>query len=625
MNFLSFNGDLERFLASLTHEPGVYRMLDAEQTVLYVGKAANLKKRVASYFKQKHLGVKTRALMQQVASVEVSVTRSETEALLLECSLIKSLKPKYNVLMRDDKSYPYLRITKHPVFPRMDVVRAKKKPKDAELFGPYPSTRAVRDTLKIMQKVFKLRNCSDVYFNQRTRPCLQYQIDRCSAPCTAYISKEDYQQSVRDAARFLEGKSQEIIDAIGRRMDAAALNLDFEQAARLRDQIKNLRAIQEQQGMVCAQGDADVIAIEVHPGLACVQWVSIRDGQILGNQSFFPAVPSRTFEISEAFDPDSLRQQVFVAFMSHFYLDAPERIPPLILSNHTLEDRALLESLLSQFRTQPCRIQTVNRGIKKRWIDFACDNLQRAIAEHQSSHTLIQARVEALLAFLNLPGPTLRMACFDISHTQGSDTIASCVVFDENGPDKSQYRRYAIQNITPGDDYAAMAQALTRRFKPNQNHRTSLPDVLIVDGGKGQVKVALEVLQSLEIHGVKLLGIAKGASRKAGWERLILADHERELTLPPDSKALHLIQHIRDEAHRFAITLHRKKRAKTSLDASLVSIEGIGAKRRQALLKRFGGMRELARAPIEEIAKVQGISQQLAIRIHRHFQQFKPV
>ena len=605
--------DLSIFLTNLTTEPGVYRMLGADGTVLYVGKASNLKKRVSSYFNKSDIGVKTRSLVSQIISIDVSVTRSETEALLLESNLIKSLQPKYNVLMRDDKSYPFIHIAAGHDFPRMELMRCKKKPQNGAYFGPYPSVTAVRETLSMIQKVFNIRNCSDAFFSGRTRPCLQYQIKRCSAPCTNYISAADYQRSLADAVRLLQGKSQQILEELEARMNAAVEQLAFEDAARLRDQIKNLRVVQEQQGVVQLRGDADVIVIEARPGFACIQYVTVRDGEIVASQGFFPTVPEQSMDD----DVDTLWQQVFDAFITYFYLDTPERIPAVILTDHSVLDQQALQTILGDLRGKPCQIQTRPRGVKARWLDFALNNLRMAIAEHTTSAAIMTNRYQALCSLLNLPHPITRMECFDISHTQGQATIASCVVFDIKGPSKREYRRFNISGITPGDDYAAMEQAITRRFKRLVREQR-LPDVLIIDGGKGQVTVARRVFAALGVDGVTLLGIAKGPDRKAGWERLILADESREITMPVDSPALHLLQHIRDEAHRFAITAHRQKRQKIGMSSSLNTIDGIGVKRRQALLQRFGGLRDLAKASIEEIAKVPGISHELATRIYQH-------
>jgi excinuclease ABC subunit C len=608
--------DSTQFLANLTTSPGVYRMLNAKGEVLYVGKATNLKKRVSSYFNKPQKNVKTRAMVEQIANIEITATRSETEALLLESSLIKSLMPKYNVLMRDDKSYPYLSISKAHPFPRLSSLRCKKKPTHGIFFGPYPGTMALRETLNLIQKVFKIRNCTDPFFNARLRPCLQYQIKRCSGPCTGYISQETYRQSVEQAISFLEGKSQDILDALAQKMDAAVACLAFEEAAALRDQIKSLRLIQEQQGVVRMEGDADVIVIEARPGFACVLYVTVRDGQVLESSRFFPTVP--TLDFGDVDEQSLLWQQVFMAFISFYYLDNPSLIPSLIVTNQPLEGKENIEALLSARSKKACRILTRPRGIKARWIDLAVNNLQLAVAEHLVSKETIAIRFEALRQLLAIDKPLTNLICFDISHTQGEATIASCVTFNANGPSKRDYRRYNISGITPGDDYAAMEQAITRHFK-RLLELECLPDILIVDGGKGQVSMAARVFEALNITEVLLIGIAKGPERKVGLERIIFADMDRERVLPSDSPALHLLQHIRDESHRFAITAHRKKRHKSSLGSSLDRIEGVGPKRRKALLHRFGGLQDLAKASVEEIAKVTGISESLAMRIFEHF------
>lgn len=617
MNELLKPAELSVFLANLTTDPGVYRMLDAKGTILYVGKASNLKKRVSSYFNKQNAGAKTRSLVSQIVAIEVSITRSETEALLLESSLIKSLRPKYNVLLRDDKSYPYIHVSSNHSFPRMELYRSKKKPRKGEFYGPYPSVAAVRETLNTIQKVFKIRNCSDSYFSGRSRPCLQYQIKRCTAPCTAYISIEEYQQSIKDATRFLQGKSQQIIHELAQRMELAVAGLAFEEAAVLRDQIKSLRLIQEQQAVSHLQGDADVIVIEARPGFACIQCVSVRDGHVLASRGYFPSVPKQTFAEEEN-DKNALWLQIFEAFIAFYYLDVPERIPALIITQDNLSERAALEAILGQLRGKTCQIRTRLRGVKARWLDFALNNLKQSIVDHNASSMTIRLRYQALADLLQRTEVIRRMECFDISHTQGEATIASCVVFDREGPRRTDYRRFNINNITPGDDYAAMEQAIYRRFKRLLEEQ-NLPDLLIIDGGKGQVAVAKRVLAELKIEGVTLIGIAKGPDRKAGWERLILVAESKEISLPQDSAALHLLQHIRDEAHRFAITAHRKKRSREGLDSSLETIEGVGPKRRQALLRRFGGLRELAKASVEELIKVGGISHDLAERIFQHF------
>lgn len=600
-------------LTKLTTDPGVYRMLDANGTVLYIGKATNLKKRVSSYFSKQNVGAKTRSLVSQIVNIEITVTRSETEALLLESSLIKSLRPKYNVLLRDDKSYPYIHLSSNHPFPRMELYRSKKKPQKGIFYGPFPSVAAVRETLGTIQKVFKIRNCSDSFFSARSRPCLQYHIKRCTAPCTNYISAEDYQQSVKDATLFLRGKSQQILNQLAQRMEEAVAKLAFEEAAILRDQIKNLRLIQEQQAVVQLSGDADIIVIEAQPGFACIQCVTIREGHVLASQRFFPQLPKQSFD-----DESSLWQEVFEAFIAFYYLDTPERIPALIITQEMIRNPENFAAMLSELRGKNCKIQIRPRGLKARWLDFALNNLGQAVADHIASSATIKKRYQALAILLDRIEPINRMECFDISHTQGEATVASCVVFDSNGPHRSEYRRFNISNITPGDDYAAMEQAIFRRFKRLQKEQ-NLPDLLIIDGGKGQVGVAKRVFAELGIEGVTLLGIAKGPHRKAGWERLILVAEDKEITLPEDSLALHLLQHIRDEAHRFAITTHRKKRQQAGLDSSLETIPGIGPKKRQALLRRFGGLRDLAKASLEELEKVEGISSELALRVYQHF------
>lgn len=608
----NLSAELSTTLENLPLAPGVYRMRDIDNKVIYVGKATSLKKRVQSYFNQSDQGSKTRALVRQIVSIDVIVTRSETEALLLESQLIKSLRPKYNVLMRDDKSYPYLYVSLKHTYPSLSMVRTKKNPQQKGYFGPYPGVSAVRETLNLIQKAFKLRNCSDGDFATRSRPCLQYQIGRCRAPCVGLISEQAYAQDVYDATQFLLGKSQQLLNELGKRMEEAVAKMAFEEAARLRDQMKHVRLIQEQQGVTLREGDADVIASYVRPGFACVQWVGVRGGQILDNQVFFPTLPKTGLE------QEDLEQAVFEAFIAHYYFDTPARIPALILTNHVVQEQATWEDALRVRRKGRCKIQPNPRGTKVRWVDFACDNLERAVMARYASKVLIEQRYRALEEALSLKAIT-RMVCFDISHTQGQDTVASCVVFDVQGPCKSAYRRLNITGITPGDDYAAMAQAVTRYFKSLLRDDKPLPELAVIDGGKGQVSMAKQALDGLGITHIKILGVAKGPTRKAGLERLVLADDLCEMSWEPASPALHLLQHIRDESHRFAITAHRKKRQKTALSSTLNTIPGIGEKRRHALLQRFGGVQELARASCEEIVKVDGISEKLAMHIYAHF------
>ena len=657
----SISQSLKNILRNLPSEPGVYRMLDSNKVVLYVGKANNLKKRVNSYFSKNQQAVKTRKLVSQIDAVEITITSSETEALLLECNLIKALRPKYNVLMRDDKSYPYIEITNSHNYPSIKSKRSKKRPgSDKDFFGPYPNNFAVRETMNLISKVFKIRTCTDSYFNARSRPCLQYQIGRCSAPCTAYISQKNYQIAVRDTIRFLRGESQQIIFDLQTRMQRAVDNLAFEDAAIIRDQIKNLRYIQEDQAVIKAQGDVDVIVIKVIQNSAYLVLLRIRGGENLGCESFFPSMPEESICASD----DEIWQEIFIAFISFYYLDSPSRIPRQIYTDQKVHVRDSLESMLKEVKGSKCDVKTVMRGQALDYISFATKNLNLAIIKQDRSQQMFQDRLSSLAKFLKMT-VIKRFECFDVSHTQGNETVASCVVFDETGPVKSAYRRYNIKDIQKGDDYAALYNALTRRFsgsirplsKPScrgklrgdserrtrvytQVHEDSstestkqvasadgfgirsikeLPNVLIIDGGKGQVNVALRVLKELHLTDITILGVAKGRTRKVGMERLIIGDSNHEQTLPEDSPAMHLIQYIRDEAHRFAIASHRNKRQKQSLNSGLESIDGIGSKRRQALLRHFGGLREISKASVAELVKVNGISLSLAKIIYQHF------
>jgi excinuclease ABC subunit C len=606
---MTYSQNILNILKHLTAEPGVYRMFDKKGEIIYVGKATNLKKRVKSYFVGQHASPKTQALVEQIDNIEVTVTRSDKEALLLECTLIKSLRPKFNILMRDDKSFPYLLIQQGHQYPKMTVVRLKQAPQKGLYFGPYPNAGSVYATIKLLQSIFKIRNCTDQDFARRVRPCLQYQIKRCSAPCVKLISQMDYQQSVSDAIRFLQGKNQDIFKQFQQNMDQAVEQLAFEEAATWRDKIKNLRMVQEQQAMICLQGDLDIIVIHVLQAYAGVIRVSVREGKVIASDVFFPKIPNIDWYESK----EKLWQEIFSDFVSYYYSEHQSQIPKTILTTQRIENSAMLTSFLGS-----CRFQVPMRGQKKDWLNFAEKNLMQAIQTHQVAYATVRERYQALSDFLGI-GEIEKMECFDISHTQGQQTVASCVVFDKLGPSKKDYRRYNIEGITPGDDYAAMRQVLIRRAKYYLQNAQSKPQVVIIDGGKGQVAVAVEILKDLMLDGLVVLGVSKGPLRKAGMEKLILAHQEKECTLPSDSKALHLLQHIRDEAHRFAITLHRAKRQKKSLESDLESIEGIGAVRRKTLLKSFGGIRELSRASIDEIAKVPGISYDLATKIFKYF------
>jgi len=584
-------------------------MLDASGQIIYVGKAKHLKKRVSSYFNQSDKAAKTKALVEQIDSIEVSITKSETEALVLESQLIKEHKPKYNVLMRDDKSYPFLHLKLTHAYPSLGLARCKHNPQKKGYFGPYPSVLALKDTLNLLQKVFKLRNCSDADFQSRKRPCLQYQIGRCTAPCVGHISKEAYNDSVKDAVQFLEGKSSYLMRVLTDRMEDAAKRMAFEDAGRFRDQIKHLRATQEQQGMSSRGGDADILVAAIKEGMGAVEWVAVRDGQVLYEEAYFPDMPELVLE----------KDALIEAFLVHFYLELPSRIPKLLLVDETFKHQNTWAEVLQEKSGHACKIQAGGRGVKARWLGFAKDNLARAFDVKLTSKTLLEARFVSLEKALALKAPIAHMVCFDISHTRGQDTVASCVVFDRHGPLKSAYRKLNIRDITPGDDYAAIEQAVVRYIKLLQKTHTDIPTLFLIDGGKGQVSAAQKAFAEVGVYPASMIGVAKGASRKAGQERIILSETGQEISLGPDSKALHLIQHIRDEAHRFAITTHRKKRQKSALSSSLESIEGIGTNRRKALLNYFGGIRPLMDAPVEEIKKVHGVSHALAEKIYQHF------
>jgi excinuclease ABC subunit C len=596
--------DASAFLKTLTTLPGVYRMMDGVGQVLYVGKARNLKRRVASYFRPTQVSAKTLSLMAQVQAVEVTVTRTEAEALLLESIFIKEHKPRYNVLLRDDKGYPYIHLSEGD-FPRLSLHRgAKRSP--GRYFGPYPNATAVRDTLQLLQRIFRLRQCEDSFFRNRSRPCLQYQIQRCSAPCTAMIEVENYRQDVHHAVLFLEGKSGLVIENLVQRMEAAASQFRFEEAAVYRNQIMQLRQIQERQYVTGARGNLDVIACLVEGGTACVQVLFFRDGRLLGNKGFFPQIPE---EESAA--------TVLGAFMAQYYL--AKEVPGEILVNHELDEAALLAQVLGERAGHRVRITAKVRGERACLVQMAVRNAQHALAAQLCSKAGMRRRFEALQDALKLEFPLARLECFDISHTRGEATVASCAVFTDDGPLKSDYRRYNIEGITPGDDYAALRQALGRRYSRLAAGEGVMPDVLFIDGGKGQLAQARRVLEELQVTEVITIAIAKGADRRAGQEVLYLSFRSQPIVLPADSMALHLVQQIRDEAHRFAITSHRRRRMKTRQRSPLERIPGVGSKRRQSLLRQFGGLQQLARAGVEDIARVDGISIELARRIYSAF------
>ncbi|HZJ95280.1 MAG TPA: excinuclease ABC subunit UvrC [Thiopseudomonas sp.] len=601
--------DASAFLRSCTQHPGVYRMFSADQQLLYIGKAKNLKNRLSSYFKSTLNAPKTAALVAKIASIEVTITSNETEALLLEQTLIKEWRPPYNILLRDDKSYPYV-IVSDAEFPRLGIQRGTKKAK-GRYFGPYPSAGAIRESLSLLQKTFKVRQCEDSFYRNRSRPCLQYQIKRCKAPCVGLVDAEEYAEDVRLSVMFLEGRSSALTDELTQIMEQASQQLDFETAATVRDQIALLRRVQDQQSMEGGHGNVDIIASAATPGGASVHVMSVRDGRVLGSNNFFPQV---------AIEEDSA--DILAAFIAQYYLGHKDRdLPDELIVSSDHPDWSAIADAISQQCGQSIGIRHRVRGTRARWQQLAITNAEQALQTRLVNRTQITARFTALAKALDLAEPPEHLECFDISHTSGEATVASCVVFGPDGPRKSDYRRYNIEGVTAGDDYAAMRQVLHRRLSGALENQGKLPDVLLVDGGKGQLNIAREVLDELKIEHILLLGVAKGVTRKAGFETLYINDTATELNLPEHSPALHLIQQIRDEAHRFAIAGHRARRSKTRRTSVLEGIPGVGPKRRRELLKYFGGLQELSRASVDEIAKTPGISKTLAESIYSALRQ----
>ncbi|MCE2573180.1 excinuclease ABC subunit UvrC [Motilimonas eburnea] len=600
--------DPKAFLKTVTSEPGVYRMYDSQQTVIYVGKAKNLKNRLSSYFRSQLDNEKTRVLVKNIASIDVTVTHTETEALILEHNYIKKYMPRYNVLLRDDKSYPYIKISDHK-HPRISVHRGSKKGK-GQFFGPYPSGGAVRESLHLMQKLFPVRQCEDSYYKNRSRPCLQYQLKRCLGPCTNMVSDDEYRQQVELATLFLQGKSQAVIGQMVEKMQQASDQLLFEQAARYRDQIQALRKVSEQQSVTGVGEELDAIGFAYQNGLACIHVLFIRQGQVLGSRSYFPKVPNA-----------SSADEVLGAFVSQFYFSGANGriVPKQILISHAFEGQQALSSALSEYARFKVSLTDKVRSDRAGFLRLACTNAQSALTTKLSHKSTMQQRFYLLQEALDFEQPIKRMECFDISHTMGEKTVASCVVFDRDGPQKSQYRLFNISGITGGDDYAAMKQALTRRYKERQEE-DKIPDIIFIDGGLGQLAQAEAVLEQLSDNfSVKmpiLIGIAKGVTRKPGLETLIMGQSHEELEMSGDSPALHLIQHIRDESHRFAVAGHRYRRDKARKQSSLESIAGVGPKRRQALLTYLGGLQEVKNASVDDLARVPGISHELAQKIY---------
>jgi excinuclease ABC subunit C len=596
--------DSKAFLKQLTTRPGVYQMYDQDEKLLYIGKAKSLKNRVSSYFRTTGLHIKTAALVAKIADIQVTVTNSETEALLLEQNLIKQYRPPYNILLRDDKSYPFIFISDKDDYPAVRFSRGAKR-KKGRYFGPFPSGGAVRDSLNLLQKIFRIRQCDESFFKNRSRPCLQYQIKRCTAPCVENITVEDYQDDIRHAAMFLEGKNSAVMDEVAGRMEQASTELNFEQAAEYRDQLISLQKVQEQQCVTGLQGDADVVACAIKPGGVCIYMLFVRGGRVIGSKSYHPKVSVEQDE-----------SEIISSFIPQWYLTGVRDIPAYVISSQEITDKECIEAALQTERNKKVTLTHQVRGERAGWQKLAYTNAEQQLNSFLANKKNTYSRYLELQELLGLEQLPKRLECFDISHSSGEATVASCVVFDINGPLKSDYRHFNIENITPGDDYAAMHQALHRRYTRLKKGEGKLPDVLVIDGGKGQVTQAMEVLDELSIDGVLVIGIAKGPTRKAGFEVLVSGDTNEETVLESDSAALHLMQHIRDEAHRFAITGHRARRGKARKRSVLEDIPGVGPKRRREILRHFGGIQEVERASIEEIAKVSTISQTIAEEIY---------
>ena len=593
--------DPKPILKNLPNLPGVYRMINAADEVIYVGKAKDLKKRVSSYFNKNIPSPRTRMMVSNIVKIETTVTRSEAEALLLENNLIKGLMPRYNVLFRDDKTYPYITLT-GDTFSRLAFHRGTQR-KGSQYFGPFPNAVAVRESIQLLQKVFKLRTCENTVFSNRSRPCLQHQIERCTAPCVGLISEEDYRSDVHQAALFLQGKTTEVMDALGEQMNNAAAKQEYEQAALFRDRMQALRQVQAKQFVSDFNvSDADVIACAELEGQHCINLVMIRGGRHLGDRSYMP----------KNTEGEDLENSV-EAFIAQHYM--AQNTPPLIVTGVNIET-SVLEEVLSEQAGRKVKINTNPIGDKRVWLKMAQTNAELALSQRAATTANQSAKLLALREALRLPDNVERMECFDISHTMGEATVASCVVFDRGDLQNSEYRRYNITGITPGDDYAAMRDVLTRRYTKVATGEGKRPDLIFIDGGKGQLGVAIEVMAEVGLDDILLIGIAKGEERKPGLETMIFSDTGEMVNLEKDNKGLHLLQQIRDEAHRFAITGHRAKRAKARLHSSLEDIEGIGAKRRKALLTRFGGLDGVKSASIDEIANVEGISRALAEKIY---------
>ena len=585
--------DPKQFVGGLPNLPGVYRMLAADGAALYVGKAKDLKKRVGSYFSRSAQSPRTAMMVAQIGSIEVTATRSEDEALLLEHNFIKSLTPRYNIIFRDDKTYPYLAITGHE-FPRIGLHRGARDRKD-RYFGPFPHAYAVRESIQLLQRVFRLRTCEDTVFANRSRPCLLHQIRRCTAPCTALVSAEQYAQDVKSAEMFLAGREDDVIRLLSDKMNAASAALQYEEASVYRDQVRTLSTVRSRQYVESNLGvDADVVGCAIDNGIACVNLVMVRGGRHVGDRSFFPQNAQQ-----------ATVEEVLAAFLEQHYLEHP--VPRLVI--------AAAEVDVDIPKTQ---VVVPSHGARRIWADMARKNALLALAQRARDKTLHEERVIALRQALGLPESAQRIECFDVSHMMGEATVAACVVHDRNAMQKSEYRRYNIRGVTPGDDYGAMRQVFARRYEKVTREGGHIPDLILVDGGKGQVGAVRLILADLGLNDVCVVGVAKGPERRPGAEQLVLESGAHTLRLLPDDPALHLIQEIRDEAHRFAVLGHRARRGKARMTSTLTEIPGIGAKRRQRLLAHFGGLRGVEAAAVDDLARVAGVSRSLAERIYRH-------
>ena len=596
--------DYKTFLQNVGQSPGVYQMFDSSDALLYVGKAKNLKKRLSSYFRSTGMPLKTAAMMKKVTNIQVTVTHTENEALILESNLIKDLKPKYNILLRDSKSYPFIHIDDSHKFPRLSFYRGDRS-RPGRYFGPYPGVSAIRETLALLQKVLPVRQCDDVFFSNRSRPCLQYQIKRCSAPCVGLIPEETYAKDIELAGLFLQGKDEGLNDLLQKNMETASKSLKFEEAAGWRDRINALRRVQSHQAITSGHSDTDILTLASLHGEVCVEVTFIRGGRHSGSNGHFPKVPL-----------DLDQGEILAAFMTQYYYRRPA--PKQIILGCEIPDRKELETWLSEQSDSKVSLTTKVRGHRRDWLSMAQLNVTERIKRRMAEKESVHSRLQALTDVFQLDELISRIECFDISHTQGEQTVASCVVFTDKGITKSDYRRYNISGITPGDDYAAMRQAISRRYKRIIKEDGVLPDVLLIDGGKGQLSSAAEIMEELQLGEVLLVGVAKGEGRKPGLETLFIQGKKVGIKLAANSPSMHLVQQIRDEAHRFAIAGHRARRGKAQTQSILQEIPGVGAKRRQALLKHFGGLQGIEQAGVKDLSKVVGINQDLAEKIYHH-------